>query len=382
MKVLLVAEWVKIPGIEGGAIHHINYAKALASLGHEVHILCNCKDGFLGGNKKIFLHSAPKIKFRPKLSKASMPIIEKIIKKYDIDVVHKRLDPGSGYAIDIAHKLGIPVIAEINYNPFAFEKTGSFYTDYLRPLMQGYLRHNWAKKRYEQADAVCCVSYSVEETIKRHGIKPKSLSTIHNGVDIKKFNPSNKGIEIRSKYDKPIISLIGSLGPRHGLNQVIKASKLIPNALFLIIGGIEKYKQFIKQVKQVAPSNVKFTGGVDYEKIPDYIAASEICLAPYHESLNPKEPFGFCPIKILEYMAAGKPVIASNREWIIELIEDGKNGMIINLDNPKQLVDSINTLLEDKKLRKKLGSNARKRAEELSWENIAKEYVKVYKKLI
>ena len=384
MKVLLVAEWIKIPGFEGGAVHHTGFVKALSSLGHEVHILCNCEEGFLEGDKNIFLHSAPKIAFRPKLSKASASIVEKLIKKYSIDVVHKRLDPGSGYSIRVAHDLGVPVVAEINYNPFAFEKTGSFSNDFLKPLIQLPFRKKWAKKFYEEADAVECVSHSIQERIIANKIHPKLLGTIPNGVDVEEFNPENKVSSSFFNFDlsKPVVSLIGSLGPRHGLREVIEVAKHLPEVNFLVVGGAKRNQFFVSEMKKIAPKNVIFLGKVPHDKIKDIISLSTICLAPYRESINPNEPFGFSPIKILEYLASGKPVIASNLNWIRELIENKKEGVLVNSRDVNELKEAIELVLKNNKLRKLISNRGRAKAKSLSWENVAKKYINVYKKVM
>ena len=389
MNILLAAEWIDLSVFEGGSQHHCYYTEALADLGHEVHLLARNTESnvFQGRLKKVYLHSAPNISFRPNLSKASMPLIEKICKDYKIDVIHKRMDPGSGYSLKIAKKLGIPLIAEVNYNPFSFERRHKFFRDVVNPLIQVPLRHIWARRTLEKASIITCVSNSIKETLIRHGIKNR-IEVIPNGADIKKFNPNSNGKIIKEKYKLkwPTLFLIGGLGPRHGLENIIEAAKILektkPEATFLLIGGIQKYKDFIDQLKKKAGSNVIFTGKVSDEEITSYFAACDIALAPFEESINPKEPFGFSPIKILEYMASGKPIISSDLPWIRELIEPGLQGLLIDLNKPNELADAILKLANDKILMEKMIINSRRKAEELSWENIAKRYVSVYNNLL
>lgn len=377
MRILLAAEWIAIPGHEGAAAHHTGFARAMTKLDNEVHILCQTPVNGVNLNPddtKTILHQAPRIAFRPKLSRESMPKVREIVNRNKIDIVHKRLDPGSGWAIAALCGTGVPVVGEVNYNPLAFERTGSFIRDVLKPALQSPARLRWARKRYEQVDALVCVSDSIAEWIRRVGINPRRLETIPNGADVERFDPADRGEEIRNRYDGPIVTLVGGLGPRHGIREVVAVSRRFPNTVFMIIGGVEKYAGFIAEMKSVSAGNVVFTGPID--DVRPYLAASSVCLAPYQESI--REPHGFCPIKILEYMAAGRPIIASKHSWIAELIEDGKEGLLIDTTDSNALAGALERLLNDDPLRERLASAARARALEQSWRKTAERFVSIY----
>ncbi|MEM2963169.1 MAG: glycosyltransferase family 4 protein [Candidatus Anstonellales archaeon] len=385
MKVLIVAQWVKIPGFEGAAAHHMEFAKALTEAGVEVHIIADSTEKSIGGAK---VHPVNTKFPRPLLSYNTIWKIVEICKKEGIDVIHKRMDPGSGFSTFAAKKAGVPLVAEINFNPFSFERRGGILTDAVKPAVQYYPRILWAKFFLSRADAICCVSEVTKKALERHGIK-KNFYVIPNGVDVKRFGMSSKRAveKLKKSLDitGPVIEIVGGLGPRHGLDSIVysatRIEKEFPEARFVIVGGIEKYIDYIERIKSKAPSNVIFAGRIADKELPLYLGMADICLAPFHEALNPAEPYGFCPIKILEYMGAGKPIVATKLSWIEELLEHGKNAILFS--TPEEMVEGIETLLLDENLRLRIGKENRKKAEEkYSWQHIAKEYIKVYKSLI
>lgn len=383
MKILLVAQWVKLPGFEGAASHHTEFANALREEGVSVHLLVSSQEKEVAGAK---VHDAGKGMPRPVLSYASVGRIEKICKDEKIDIIHKRMDPGSGFSVFAAKKAGVPIVAEINFNPFSFEKRGSFLLDVIKPAVQHLPRVMWAKYFLPKADAVVCVSESAVKSLARHGIR--NAICIPNGVNVEKFKgAAEKGEKLKGKLGigGEVIAIVGGLGPRHGLEGIIECAremqKEFPNAKFVIIGGVERYREYVEKMKSIAPSNVIFTGKVSEDELPAYLGMADVCLAPFKEALNEKEPYGFCPIKILQYMGAGKAIVASRLPWIEEILEDGRN--VILFEKEEEMKEGIAKLLQDKKLRERMGKeNERKANEKYSWRAVAKEYIEVYEKVI
>jgi len=402
MKILLVAQWVKLPGFEGAASHHTEFANALVKEGVKVHILVSSCEKEIAGAK---VHNAGGKLPRPLLSYASSGRIEKICRDEKIDVIHKRMDPGSGFSVFAAKKAGVPIVAEINFNPFSFEKRGSFLLDVVKPAVQHLPRVMWAKYFLPKADAVVCVSESVVESLARHGVR--NAICIPNGVNIEKFRgATEKGEKLKEKLkiEGEVIAIVGGLGPRHGLEGIMKCAKEMedefPNARFVIIGGVERYREHVERMKKIAPSNVMFVGKVSEGELPAYLGMADVCLAPFKEAMNKEEPYGFCPIKILQYMGAGKAVVASRLPWIEEILEEGRNAILFGNENGIGegkmrkwgrevdgrgigMREAIERLLRDKKLRERMGKeNERKANEKYSWRAVAKEYIRVYGKLI
>jgi glycosyltransferase involved in cell wall biosynthesis len=115
---------------------------------------------------------------------------------------------------------------------------------------------------------------------------------------------------------------------------------------------------------------VKFTGCIDDRKLEEYYLGSDVFVLP---SL-----WEGMPLTLMEAAAAELPIIASNIGGIPSLFTHEENALLIDPENVEALVNTMQRLIEDKQLREKLGSNARKLAEKFSWENTAKAMEEIY----
>jgi glycosyltransferase involved in cell wall biosynthesis len=101
-------------------------------------------------------------------------------------------------------------------------------------------------------------------------------------------------------------------------------------------------------------AQVLFTGAVPHDEVPMYIAAMDVAVAPYRAV----QDFYFSPLKLYEYLAAGKPVIASNLGQIADAIRHGHNGYLVEPDNVADLSRALGILSEDATLRDTLAAHA------------------------
>ena len=125
---------------------------------------------------------------------------------------------------------------------------------------------------------------------------------------------------------------------------------------------------------------IVFTGLVPHEKVHCYINASDVCAAPFVSERN--EQSGVSPLKLCEYMACGKPVVASRISGL-EAIEEYKTGILIKPDAPVELAKAIITLLKNPHLRKKMGLKGRLYViENRSWESIAMKTIDTFKETV
>lgn len=224
---------------------------------------------------------------------------------------------------------------------------------------------------------------SVSEGVKReilenYNVPEEKITVIPNGVDLEEFSPDpQKRIEIRNQYnidENDIVLLFtGYEFRRKGLEYVIKALPDIGKNAKLFAVGKSNPKPFQKLANKLGVSdNVIFTGFV--QEIKDYYAASDIFVFP-----STYEPFG---LVITEAMATGIPAITSDLAGAAELITNGYDGLLLSdPENVNDIVEKINMLIEDENLRKQMGKNARKTAENYSWDEIARRTIEVYKEV-
>ncbi|TFF84693.1 glycosyltransferase, partial [Candidatus Heimdallarchaeota archaeon] len=127
--------------------------------------------------------------------------------------------------------------------------------------------------------------------------------------------------------------------------------------------------------------NVIITGQQDHSLMPFYLALCDILTAPFSEK-GKRWSYGFSPLKIFEYLAMGKPIIATAIPWIEEII-DKNIGRIIPPKDPTTMANSIIELLENPKLREKMGEKSRQKAlKDYDWNVIGRQLFKVYSNLL
>ena len=203
---------------------------------------------------------------------------------------------------------------------------------------------------------------------------------VPNGVDIERFESVGKNIQF-SLSGKPTILYVGRLAYRKGLQVLVRAMpfilKEIPNA-HLIIAGKGYMDGFIKVlIKSLnLEGNVTMLGFIPDEKLPELYASSSLFVMPslYCES------FG---VTLLEAMASGRPVVASNVGGIPEVVKDGVTGLLFKRGDAEDLADKIIKVLSDRSLAQSLASNAKEIVKErYSWPVIADKMEDLYEKTL
>jgi phosphatidylinositol alpha-mannosyltransferase len=173
---------------------------------------------------------------------------------------------------------------------------------------------------------------------------------------------------------------MGRLEFRKGLNYLLKAfyyvKKEMPNTRLIICGpGTRLRKRYEQWVKDVRLKDVVFTGLVNFEEQPSYYRTADVFCAPNtsHES------FG---LVLVEAMATGRPVVASNIEGFASVVTDGKDGLLVPPMTVRPLANTLLKLLNDKQLRLQMGENGLITAQKYDWEGVAARVLAYYSKTI
>jgi glycosyltransferase involved in cell wall biosynthesis len=186
----------------------------------------------------------------------------------------------------------------------------------------------------------------------------------------------------------PVILYIGTLADWQGLEGVIKA---LPNVLeqknvqLKIVGrGRSRQRKILsKQIRKLGlEGSVIVQPAVPHHEVPALIAEADICVAPL--GLNDRNVTqGACPIKVLEYMAASRPLVASNMPIVRELVREDVDGLLFSPNDPDDLARQILTLLNDVELTQRLVDSATERAlTKFTWHESQKKLLKVYDGLL
>jgi glycosyltransferase involved in cell wall biosynthesis len=212
-----------------------------------------------------------------------------------------------------------------------------------------------------------------------YNINWNKIVVIPHGVDLSIFHERYEKLELDGD---PAILYVGNIGKLKGVDVLIQAvAKLrpeLPNVKLHLVGYAQvKYSQLLDfqllAKKEGIQKHVVFHGWVAHSMIPRFYNSADFCVFPSrHES------FG---LGILEAMASGTPIIASNMGFFREILSNGKNGILFKSGDVDALSKAILILHQDLGLRKKISHNASRTIMEYRWENIAERYVSLYRRL-
>ena len=155
------------------------------------------------------------------------------------------------------------------------------------------------------------------------------------------------------------------------------------NLHFLLLGEGPLKKHAVNFLRDNNLSSyVCLAGRVGHREVPQYLAAMDILLSPHNPLQEDKNKFHGSPLKLFEYMAMAKPIIASKVGQIGELLQDGNNAILINPGNDEELFNAILLLSKDEDLRVKLGERAREIIlSRYTWDNNASKVIDIVRML-
>lgn len=233
-------------------------------------------------------------------------------------------------------------------------------------------------------DRCRCIT-SVSEFTKKHFLKIfgyhyyRKVKVIPGGVTIHSNEKTTSLIDRKYKLkNKKVILFTGRLTKHKGVEYLLKAAKYIkdPQAEVFIIGEGSEEEKLKKQAKELKLKNINFLPymrGKKLKELRQFYKRADIFVAPSIWN----EPFG---LVILEAMAYGTPVIATKKGGITSIVKDGVNGLLVRARASRKLATAINTLLENDKLRKKLGQKAYQTiVDKFTWESATKRFLTQYR---
>lgn len=266
------------------------------------------------------------------------------------DVLYERYNLHFRAGSDLKRRTGLPFILEVNA-PLAEE----------RARHGGLALRQFAKKSegaiWRSADCVVCVSEVLAETISNAGVLQDRIVVMHNGVD-QSFLADVDGANLREKYglkDKLVLGFAGFIRPWHGVDRVLQvlAESTDPSIHLLLVGDGPAAPDILSAAHELGVGDrVTLTGAVQREAVPAHIAAFDIALQPG------VAPYA-SPLKIFEYMALGKPILAPDSANIREILHDGETALLFDPSAPQALITALEMLIADTDLRRRLGLAAR-----------------------
>ena len=244
----------------------------------------------------------------------------------------------------------------------------------------------WAAgKSYELANQIITVSDPTKENLVGNwGVPAEKIKVIPNGVNVAHFQQHIDTKQVRAELglgEAPIVMFVGGFQRWHGLDKLLEAlalvSKILPEVRLLLVGD-GPARPFVEEniYRLNLEKSVTITGFLPHARIPQLLAVADVVTVPYPQL--PQEMW-FSPLKLYEYMAAGKAIVASSAGQIKNVIRHNENGLLVAPGDVADLAQACLHLLQNEAERKRLGTNARREAEtEHTWARQIERLEQVY----
>ena len=327
MRILFLALDVDLRLNRGDAVHTRAIASSWARAGHRVHLVV----GTDGNPGKI-----PGVEISVRPVRGDLPIlacVNEIMRLFQPDIVYeRRFSPKISMAVSML--TGTPFAVE--YNGIVDEEAAM----QGRPLPNtwiGHLKTAVRVRMLRRASAVVTVTQGLGEiVIQRYGVDPERVFIAENGVDPELFQPLDRA-ESRFLLDLspgPLICYVGNLVGWQGLETLLNAMTALPKEVRLILVGDGPSRHYLAHmVERIGLSEqVQFVGTVPHEQVPRYIASADVCVASFSSERNLKS--GVSALKVMEYLACGRPIVVTAIPGATEIVEAYGCGLVVRPEDP------------------------------------------------
>ena len=375
----------------GSAVHLRSIVKAFVELGHDVELLISRAEGAeeLGVPVRAipdleFVRTLNRVAAKAELSStdreqqtATLRALRRIWRNASVervlsdeiaarrpDLIYERYSPFSVAGPLVARRLGCPHVLEVNA-PLAWE--GARHRG--QALNEG--AEVLERLAFEAGSHIVAVSDELREILAQAGVDPGKIRVVPNGVDVRRFEDDRAAV-LPGLEGKFVVGFLGSLKAWHGIEVLVEAfASLVEDPQFhLLIVGDGPMAPLVSETADRFPGRVTLAGSVPPSDVPAYLRAMQVAVAPY----PPLERFYFSPLKVLEYMASGRAIVASRIGQLERLVQDGETGLLVEPGDAGALCRAVQRLARDETLRARLGRRAAEEAQRChSWKHRAEE---------
>jgi len=357
----------------GGVVNHISCLEHhLTRMGHDVRIIAPASrtvpdlgERFIPVGKPRPVPASGSIA-RITLSPWLSSRVKEILEREHFDIVH-------------LHEPFMPMLCTTVLRLTKAPAVGTFHASggkpwytMFSPIMKWYL-DRWFRK----LDGRIAVSKPAREFI--HGHFPADYTIIPNGVDLEHFSPRVPPLE-KYRDGKLNILFVSRLEKRKGVNYLLSAYRRvrqeIGNCRLILVGpGTRWSRQYEEEVKEQGLDDVVFAGLVPQAELPRYYQTADIVCSP----ATGRESFGLI---LLEAMAMGKPIVASNIDGYASVASHGAEALMVPPKNEHMLADALISLATHAELRQEMGARGKLKAAEYGWDSIARRVMDFYEEVI
>ena len=230
------------------------------------------------------------------------------------------------------------------------------------------------KKIWQQAKTLITINNYLKKGLISQGVEADKILVAPDGVDLDKFDIALTKQEARAKLklplDKKIVLYTGHLYAWKGADVLAQAAReLGQDILTVFVGGLDEDAKKFKE-KYGHQENILILGKKQYNQIPFYLKAADVLVLP-NSGKEPVSKFCTSPMKLFEYMAGGRPIVASDLPSIREILNE-ENAVLVTPDDPSALGKSIRLILGEEERAKKIAAQALKDVQKFDWRKRAK----------
>ena len=245
--------------------------------------------------------------------------------------------------------------------------------------------HNWPESKgwlfkylIKKFDKIIIITHKLKELFLVAGLPDSRMMVAPDGVDLEKFDIKIDKIQARKKLnlplDKKIALYCGSLYlyDWKGVDIFLVAAKILPEDYLAVLVGGEP-KEVIKIKKEYSGNNLLLVGRQRREEIPYYLKAADVLILPNKKGEKISEKYT-SPLKLFEYMASRRPIVASNLPSIMEVMSE-QNCVFFDSDNPEDLANKIKLVFNDNDLAEKIAEQAYQDVKNYTWKKRVKNII-------
>jgi len=349
---------VPVFGLKGCSVHVREVLRALLDLGIEVVLFARRFDGDPPPELEAIpvrrLSRLPK-QDDPERERAAIAANDALGSELEragpFDLVYERYSLWSFAAMDYARAAGIPGLLEVNA-PLIEEQAEH------RQLRDRAAAESASARAFRSATSLVAVSKEVAEYLRDFTGAADRIHVVPNGVDPQRFE--DVAPTLAAEPGVFTVGFVGSLRPWHGLPILVDAFARLratdrATRLVVVGDGPERSKLVADLSTRGLGEAVKLVGPVAPDEVPGWLASLDAAVAPYPNLSH----FYFSPLKVYEYMAAGRALVASEIGQLRELIEPEVNGLLCPPGDAAAIAIALGRLRHDPALRRRLGRAAR-----------------------
>lgn len=300
------------------------------------------------------------------------------------DLIHERFNLFALGGAWASRKLGVPFVLEVNADLLEQRR---FKGTPERGLRRAYAV--WATRScFRAAATIVCISEGLRDhLLRRWNLEPGKLAVLPCAADVDAFGPSHDPEQVRRSLgltSEPVVIWVGGFYPWHDLNLLLESFHRVlqrkPGARLVLVGDGPTRPAIARRVGQNGLRHaVIMTGAIPHGSVPELLSIADVAVAP--AAPLPANLGGTgAPLKLFEYMAAGKAIVATRLDQATEVIRDGHDGRLVQAGDAGGFAEAMLALLNDAEARARLGRNARRHAvEQHSWETYTRRLEDIYR---